>query len=177
MPRRSSNKVSMKVLEVETTETTVSPTKGRKAVKVDTTEVVAKIEQISPAKSMKAKVGVDSDDEPLTTPKKSSAKPKISSVKSKTVLEEAQNPKQKASGKRKAKTEDDDNEDAEEKKVPKKRKTKEEKEAEAMPLVARTLIGSLKKAMHIGAHVSGAGGESSSTFSKKSWNIAVVSNH
>lgn len=42
--------------------------------------------------------------------------------------------------------------------APKKRKTKEEKEAEAMPLAARTAVSSLKKAMYIGAHVSGAGG-------------------
>ncbi|CAM6109391.1 unnamed protein product [Calypogeia fissa] len=39
-----------------------------------------------------------------------------------------------------------------------KRKTKEEKEAEAMPLAARTSVETLKRAMYIGAHVSGAGG-------------------
>jgi AP endonuclease-1 len=168
MPRRSSKKADIEVLKFESTETTVTPKKGRKAVKIETTEVVAKIEQISPAKSNEAKVEVGSDDEPLTTPKKSSEKPKINSVKSKAILEEAQIPKQKkASSKRKAKTEEEDDDDTEEKKVPKKRKTKEEKEAEAMPLAARTLIGSLKKAIHIGAHVSSAGGESSSAFSKK----------
>lgn len=42
---------------------------------------------------------------------------------------------------------------------PKKRKTKKEKEDEAMPLAERTAIASLKRAMYIGAHVSGAGGK------------------
>jgi len=117
----------------------VTAKKGRKSVKVEVDEVSSMI---------------DSDDEPLTTPKKSSAKAK---VKTKTVLEEQVIPKQKASSaKRKVKTEDD--QEGEEK-APKKRKTKEEKEAEAMPLAARTVVGSLKKAMHIGAHVSAAGGK------------------
>ena len=49
-------------------------------------------------------------------------------------------------------------EEADTKKI-KKRKTKEEKEAEAMPLAARTSIQTLKRAMYIGAHVSGAGGK------------------
>lgn len=50
-------------------------------------------------------------------------------------------------------------EDEEDKPKPKKRKTKKEKEDEAMPLAERTVVSSLKKAMYIGAHVSGAGGE------------------
>lgn len=69
--------------------------------------------------------------------------------------------KQKSSVKRKLKDEDED-EGKEEptagKKVTKKRKTKEEKEAETMPLAERTLVSTLKQAIHIGAHVSGAGG-------------------
>lgn len=63
--------------------------------------------------------------------------------------------------KRKLKDEGEEEEDEEgitEKKVTKKRKTKEEKDAETMPLVDRTLVSTLKKAVHIGAHVSAAGG-------------------
>lgn len=45
-----------------------------------------------------------------------------------------------------------------EKPAAKKRKTKAEKEEENMPLAARTVISSMKRAMYIGAHVSGAGG-------------------
>lgn len=46
----------------------------------------------------------------------------------------------------------------------KKRKTKAEKEDEKMPLAARTVISSMKRAMYIGAHVSGAGGLSPPSF-------------
>ncbi|PSR80807.1 xylose isomerase-like protein [Coniella lustricola] len=42
--------------------------------------------------------------------------------------------------------------------APKKRKTQKEKEDDAVPLAERTAVGSLKKAMYIGAHVSAAGG-------------------
>lgn len=83
-------------------------------------------------------------------------KRKINSVKSK-FAPEVKN--KKAPAKRKAKKEDED--EGEDTKVKKKRKTKEEKEEEAMPLAARTAVASLKKTMHIGAHVSGAGGKSS----------------
>lgn len=68
----------------------------------------------------------------------------------------------KAISKRKSVAESDfePEEPAEEAKKPaaKKRKTKAGKEDENMPLAARTAISSLKKAMYIGAHVSGAGG-------------------
>ncbi|KAK0383314.1 hypothetical protein NLU13_9227 [Sarocladium strictum] len=40
----------------------------------------------------------------------------------------------------------------------KKRKTKAEKEEDAMPLAQRTVVATLQKGMHIGAHVSAAGG-------------------
>lgn len=68
--------------------------------------------------------------------------------------------KPKGPGGKRQKVEVDENSDGEieGKKDKKKRKTKEEKESEAMPLAARTAVGSLKKAMYIGAHVSGAGG-------------------
>ncbi|KAK4186155.1 xylose isomerase-like protein [Podospora australis] len=64
----------------------------------------------------------------------------------------------------KRKKEDDEDEDNEEKAAaakpaPKKRKTAAKKQAEdEIPLAARTAVTSLKKAMYIGAHVSGAGG-------------------
>lgn len=160
MPRKPSQKVDVEVLEVASVKTAITPKKGGKASKLEITEIVANVERVSPAKSKKLKVETDSDDESFVIPKSSSAKPKINSVKSKVEFEGAQNLQQKKTpGKRKAKTKDDDD-DADETKAPKKRKTKskEEKEAEAMPLAARTLVGSLKKAMYIGAHVSGAGG-------------------
>ena len=156
MPRRSSKKAE--VLEIGSIETIVTP-KKEQAVKVEATELITKIEKSYQAKSktkIKPKEHIASDDEPLVTPKKSPSKLKINRVKAKAVLEE-QAPKQtKAPAKRKI---GEDEKDADEKKAPKKRKTKEEKEAEAMPLAARTLVATLKKAMHIGAHVSGAGGE------------------
>ncbi|KAK4152421.1 xylose isomerase-like protein [Chaetomidium leptoderma] len=50
-------------------------------------------------------------------------------------------------------------EDKKKKPAPKKRKTTSKKDAQDdMPLAARTAIPSLKRAMYIGAHVSGAGG-------------------
>ncbi|ROW10848.1 hypothetical protein VPNG_05344 [Cytospora leucostoma] len=54
--------------------------------------------------------------------------------------------------------EEADEEEEKSKPTPKKRKTKKEKEDEAMPLAQRTVVSSLKRAMYIGAHVSGAGG-------------------
>ncbi|MBE3043674.1 hypothetical protein IMZ48_14110 [Candidatus Bathyarchaeota archaeon] len=65
-----------------------------------------------------------------------------------------------AVSKRKVKEEDES--ESEEAK-PKKRKTapakgKAKKEEDMTPLAARTAVASLKKAMYIGAHVSGAGG-------------------
>jgi AP endonuclease 1 len=47
---------------------------------------------------------------------------------------------------------------AEDAKPVKKRKTAKEKALDTMPLAQRTLVSTLKKAMHIGAHVSSAGG-------------------
>ncbi|RAL59656.1 hypothetical protein DID88_000289 [Monilinia fructigena] len=63
--------------------------------------------------------------------------------------------------KKEDKDEDEDEQDREiigEKKAIKKRKTKEDKDAETMSLAGRTLVSTLKKAVHIGAHVSAAGG-------------------
>jgi AP endonuclease-1 len=163
MGRKSIPKADNKVAGIGTIDNTATsvatPKKGRKAVKAEASGVTEKAEKGSPAKTTrKGKVEIESDEESIEVPKKSPAKIKINRVKSKIVLDEDKAPKQKkAPAKRKTKTEDDE-EDADDTKAKKKRKTKEEKEAEAMPLAVRTVIGTLKKAMHIGAHVSGAGG-------------------
>jgi AP endonuclease-1 len=149
MARSSSKKAAT---EINTAETVVAK-RGQQPSKV---EAPLKGEKKG---NTKAKAKNDSDDESLVTPKKSSAKVKVEKnvVKSETLIEEHIVPKQKALTKRKAKTQGDDDDGADDK-ATKKRKTKQEKEAEAMPLAARTVIGSMKKAMHIGAHVSAAGG-------------------
>ncbi|TVY17757.1 DNA-(apurinic or apyrimidinic site) lyase 1 [Lachnellula arida] len=159
MPRRSSRKSENEIIETATSEaTSITPRKGRKSVKVEAAEAVTKV---SPTKSTKKKIKkeVEVDEEEEDIQDKSEA-PKISRVKSKIVVkEETEQKPKKAPAKRKAKTEEDDDEgDADDTKVKKKRKTKEEKEAEAMPLAPRTIISTLKQAMHIGAHVSAAGG-------------------
>ena len=120
-----------------------------------------RVEASTPAKSLKkVKAEVDSDKEHIAPTTKSPAERNINGVKAKAALEDEQASKlKKGSAKRKTKIEDaEDEEAADDHKVKKKRKTKEEKRAEAMPLAERTLIGKLKIAMHIGAHVSGAGG-------------------
>lgn len=159
MPRRSSRKTDTDAVGTEVAETT-TPRKTRQAsVKVETVEVDAKIEP-SPAKSLKkrAKSEAALDSESLISGKESSSGLKIARVKADEVVGEAQTPKQRPR-KRIATADDDDDAVADKaKKTTKKRKTKEEKEGEAMPLAARTVVGTLKNAMHIGAHVSAAGG-------------------
>jgi AP endonuclease-1 len=164
MSRRSSRKSDNPNLENGTGESDVTaiatPKKGRKAVKAEAVEVVAKVEN-TPKKSTKKKVKAEESDEEIEeAPKESPARIKINKVKAKAVLEAEKEPNKpkKAPAKRKAKN-DGDEEEADDTKTKKKRKTKEEKEAEAMPLAARTVTGTLKKAMYIGAHVSGAGGK------------------
>ncbi|KAL1870476.1 DNA-(apurinic or apyrimidinic site) lyase [Diaporthe australafricana] len=120
----------------------------------------------SPRKKATAAV-VKAEKEVVQKANGAAAKAKVTKTKA-----EAATPRKKtASKKRKAAddTEDEDHEcdshneaeqDEKEKPGPKKRKTKKDKEAEAMPLAERTTVGSLKRAMYIGAHVSGAGGRS-----------------
>lgn len=67
-------------------------------------------------------------------------------------------PVTKAAAKRKAEVEEDKQPETNGIKAVKKRKTKAEKEDEAMPLASRTAVATLQKGMHIGAHVSAAGG-------------------
>ncbi|KAH8603025.1 xylose isomerase-like protein [Bisporella sp. PMI_857] len=152
MSRRSSKKIIAQEIATDKIETIVTP-KGHKA-RADITEATVRQASSRSNGSRNFKEESDSDDEPLVTPKKSSTKLKTKNVKAE-VPTEGKNQK-KAPVKRKAKTEDGEAEG--DVKAPKKRKSKEEKEAEAMPLAGRTVVGTLKKAMHIGAHVSGAGG-------------------
>jgi AP endonuclease-1 len=185
MARRSAWKTEEAEVDFETVETTVTPKKGRK-VKIETTEIVAKTITSKSAKK-EIKTDSESDGDTAEASKKPSskrgakkvkaevdleedtaAKPKKASVKRKTKIdddneeddEKEQPPLElkKASAKRKAKEDEGDGEEDGKGKTKKKRKTKEEKEAEAMPLAVRTAIGSLKKAIYIGAHVSAAGG-------------------
>lgn len=153
MSRKSSRKTDNQVPQAERIETIATPKKGRK---VEVVEAIA----TSPAKSTKKKTKIETEYQEENT--EDSPKIRINRVKAKAALEDetASRPKT-APAKRKSKAvneDEEDDEDAGEKKATKKRKTKEEKEAEAMPLAARTGIEGLKKAMRIGAHVSGAGG-------------------
>ncbi|KAH9215640.1 xylose isomerase-like protein [Leptodontidium sp. 2 PMI_412] len=155
MSRRSSRKTDNIPLDTEPAATpSATPKKGRK-VKVETGEVaqVAKPSTKAGKKAVKAEIQPDDEvDEKVPPPSKS----KQTKVKAETVVEEKAPPKPKKAVKRKVKDEDD--EDPDEDKSKKKRKTKEEKAAETMPVAARTAVASLKSAMHIGAHVSAAGG-------------------
>lgn len=157
MSRRSSRKAENISLETEpSVPPSVTPKKGRKFVKVETTEVVAQNAKSSTKVAKRTvKAEVQSDEEGPSPAKVNKTK-----VKSETVVEE-QTARPKKAVKRKVKDEDEDEDgDQDTNKTKKKRKTKEEKEAEAMPIAARTAVASLKSAMHIGAHVSGAGGMS-----------------
>ena len=157
MPRKANHRIETEESIIGSTQNVLTPKKGRKSAKIEATEVIAEVEQTTVTKSSKkVKAEIDPGEEVLTTPKRSPPKLKINKVKSEAIVEK--NPGPKKAPKRKAKTEDDED-GAAEKKSTKKRKTKEEKEAEAMPLAARTVVGTLKKALYIGAHVSGAGGK------------------
>lgn len=176
MSRRTRHKIDYRIPDEESSEEIAAPIstpqKGRKVVKVESTKVAVttKVEKSTPTKSKKVKAEFDPQEGDIAVPGKPPTKVKVSQVKVEAVLEGESAPKTKKTPapKRKAKTEDDEDEDENEEgvgdnKVKKKRKTKQEKEAEAMPLAERTLIGALKKAMHIGAHVSAAGGAYFST--------------
>ncbi|PQE29262.1 apurinic apyrimidinic endonuclease protein [Rutstroemia sp. NJR-2017a BBW] len=171
MPTKVSRKVDIEVADVEVAEiTNITPKKGRRATKVEhkvehiEAEVVAKVGRSTPKRSATQKVKYeDASDDEIIASSKSAVKVKQTNSTKKG----AATANKKVSAKRKLKEEDEgeDEEEGEElekitveKKVVKKRKTKEEKEAENMPLAERTLVTTLKKAMHIGAHVSGAGG-------------------
>lgn len=104
---------------------------------------------------------------PPRTSQRKRAVPALVKVEDKTVEKPAPK-KLPASKKRKATEEteveerhecDSHDEDVkEEEPTPKKRKTKKDNVNDMAPLAARTAVSSLKKAMYVGAHVSGAGG-------------------
>ncbi|TVY82982.1 DNA-(apurinic or apyrimidinic site) lyase [Lachnellula suecica] len=162
MPPRLSRRPENIISESETSTTIATPTaapkRGRPSAKAK--EVTAK-ENVSPAKSagkkIKKEVELLEDEDELRV---QALVLKTTRVKAETVVKEEDTTKpKKAPAKRKIKAEDgEEDEGADDTKVKKKRKTKEEKEAEAMPLAPRTAVDTLKKLMHIGAHVSGAGG-------------------
>lgn len=173
MSRRTRQKIDYRTSDEESSEEIAAPIstpkKSRKVVQVESTKVAVttKVEKSTPTKSRKVKAEFDPREDGIAIPAKPPTKVKITEVKVKAVLEGESGPKTRKAPapKRKAITEDAEDEDENENeeaggdnKVKKKRKTKREKEAEAMPLAERTLIGALKKAMHIGAHVSAAGG-------------------
>ncbi|KAM3084797.1 DNA-(apurinic or apyrimidinic site) lyase [Clarireedia jacksonii] len=141
--------------------------KGHRAIKVEhnETEIIAKVGRSTAKRSAAKKVKYeDSSDDEIIASSTIAIKAKQTNSNKKG----AATANKKAPAKRKLKEEDEDEDEDEEerevgkvtaeKRVTKKRKTKEEKEAENMPMAERTLVTTLKKAMHIGAHVSGAGG-------------------
>lgn len=155
MPRRSGRKADTETLEIDSTITTITAKKRGRSIKVEAEEISASVSRPPPAKrsrkNIKEEAGSDNDSLATDLP----GHIKASRVKVEKG-EETQTPKQGLA----KHTPEADDEDVEEKKPSKKRKTKEEKAAEAMPLAARAAVGTLKHAMHVGAHVSGAGGNS-----------------
>lgn len=158
MSRRSNRKTGNPEAEPSFTISSVSPGLAKRTktgtVKIEVDEVVTNAR--SPAKPSRKKAKKEESEAELEIPIEP-IKRKINSVKGKATLEALANG-QKPSVKRKAKGEPDDENGGNETKTKKKRMTKEEKEAEAMPILPRTAVSALKKAMYIGAHVSGAGG-------------------
>ncbi|KAF7885313.1 uncharacterized protein EAF01_011378 [Botrytis porri] len=154
-PRRSGRNANAAIADVPKTEILSAASKND--IKSENTEV-PKLAANGIRSKAKADSGSSEDVDENEGEKKAVDIPKT--AKTVNVKKEAAVvTKEKAPVKRKLKQDEDkDEEDKEEKKVTKKRKTKEEKEAETMPLVERTLVSTLKRAVHIGAHVSGAGG-------------------
>ncbi|KAI9646484.1 DNA-(apurinic or apyrimidinic site) lyase [Ciborinia camelliae] len=155
-PRRSGRNANTAVADTQTTRTAGATTK--KEVKAESTEIIDKVEKSIPRKGDPKQTTKEeySDEEPIGP-----RNPATKGTKADVVREKATAVTKKAPVKRKLKEEDEEEEDGgtvSEKKVTKKRKTKEEKDAETMPVVERTLVSALKKAVYIGAHVSGAGG-------------------
>ena len=159
MPRRPSRKADIQTTEATAIETVATPNKSAK-LKVEETEINAKSPTVSSTRRVKVQAvyqeEINEESKPSHDIKRNRAKVKASAVSGEEPASKAKKPPPKR--KSKAIDEDDDIEGVKQKKVKKRRKTKEEKEAEAMPLAPRTAIEGLKKAMHVGAHVSAAGG-------------------
>jgi AP endonuclease-1 len=166
MPRRPSHKIGTEAVGTDSAKLTTIPKKRQPVVRVVAIEVDATVQPTPSAKSpktVKTEVGLDS--ESLDTDQESGSGIKIQRVKVKESLEKAQAPKQRP--RKRTATVDDDEDSADgkkAKKATKKRKTEKEKEVEAMPLAIRTAVATLKHAMHVGAHISAAGGKSSWSF-------------
>lgn len=163
----SSNEVKVEAVEIISKSTPAKTTKKNTKDKPEAANTDAKIPiklepKVKAAKTApKPKIETDSEDEEDEPAPKKKAPVKRKAKIQEEVGEEDESketaPKKRVPVKRKPKEEQED-EDAQENKPKKKRKTKEEKEAEEMPIAARTAVGSLKKALYIGAHVSAAGG-------------------
>jgi AP endonuclease-1 len=161
MSRRSSRKSDVKALEAHATNIIASPSttprKGRKVMKAEDDELL--VANTKPARSpnganVKAEIHAEAMVSTMTNGEVTSVKEEVD-----IELNQESKPKpKKVTTKRKAKTQEEDAGQEKESATKKKRKTKEEKEAENVPLAARTPIVTLKKSMHIGAHVSGAKG-------------------
>jgi AP endonuclease-1 len=100
---------------------------------------------------------------PRASPRKRAAvnydedEPSSQSVVSK-IADKAKSIAKHSTSKRKAESEEQPPVQTNGTKGVKKRRTKAEKEEDAMPLAPRTAVASLQNQMHIGAHVSAAGG-------------------
>ncbi|QSZ35715.1 hypothetical protein DSL72_006837 [Monilinia vaccinii-corymbosi] len=166
-PRRYSRNANIMVAGTPITEPAGAASKkgekGRKNIKTGSTEVSDQVEKSAP--KSEEKEGKQEESEKQDGKSIASLNRAIKSTVADPVREEiVAVTKKKAAVKRKLKDEDEDEDEDEgveaiaEKKIIKKRKTKEEKDAETMPLAGRTLVSTLKKAVHIGAHVSATGG-------------------
>ena len=156
MPRPPTRKVDAGVVEVEASTRTANSSKRRTSFTVEIASAEAKGAEPSPSKSRnkRGKAGIDLDRKSFDIGKELASGVKVNRVKAKATVGAKERPT-----KRTAPVEDDhDLEENKANKTTKKRKTKEEKENEAMPMAVRTAVESLKHAMHIGAHISAAGG-------------------
>lgn len=161
MPRRPSSKIDTEIVEAASITTPSTLKKQRASMKAEVEKVDAEVKEASPRKNRnkEVKTEIDVAKKSLDNEKESTFAIKINRVKAKAPPKEAQKPKQRPR-KRTASAGDDLHPDENRaNKIAKKRKTKEEKNTEAMPLAVRTTVTSLKHAMHIGAHVSAAGGK------------------
>jgi AP endonuclease-1 len=161
MPRRPSIKFDTGVVLTASRTTRVTLKNRSAEVKLAVAKVDTEVSGASTVKYHKkeVKTEVDVDGKSLDIDKESTSSAKI--PKAKTAPGKAQESKQRPRKRSATANDDQDPDENQANKPPKKRKTKEQKEIEAMPLAVRTAITSIKHAMHIGAHVSAAGGEHS----------------
>lgn len=148
--------------EAEVTGIDIPPLKKRSSpMKAGAARVEDKLKEPSPRKTRnkEARGDIHAQSKSIDNEKGSSFALKINRVKAKAVPAATKDNKLRASKRVADPEEGDETPESKANSRIKKRKTKEEKNNDAMPLAARTSIASLKHAMHIGAHVSAAGGE------------------